>query len=311
MSTSTVNIYERAIALQLGVSRLGIRRKVDSTRISVNDAPENGQPDREAIAVSKELIDCQEYDAIVSYDNEIRQRIVNKSVPAPFRRGMYLIPIVSLEAVTKLLEEYKATRADLVAQFATSYGQAIQDARTRLGALFCSFDYVSIEDVLKAFSVRHSFLDLGVPGRLKTVNPEIFEKEKAKFEAELQNAAEEIRNGLRAAFADMIEHMRDKLTAEPGQKKKIFRDSLLTNLTDFLDSFDARNIAQDSELADLVAQARAITAGKTADMLRAPIVALMTRESLDVIKAKIDTMITVAPSRKFDFTEEPAQAASA
>lgn len=304
---SNTNVYENSIALTLSVSRLGIRRKVDSNRIEVTGATE--QPDRDALAVSKELIDCPEYDAIVSYDNATRTQIMGLSVPAPFRRGIYLVPIVSVEWIEAILSNYRDVREEKVREFVAVYDAQIEAARGRLGELYNAGDYPDAGKVAASFSVRTSYLDLGVPGRLQQVNPDIFNAEKRKFEMELQNAAEEIRNGLRAAFAEIVDHMRDKLTTKPGGKKQIFRDSLLSNLTDFLDGFDARNIAQDDGLAALVDQARAIVAGKSPEMLRTPIVAETVRASLEEVKTKIDGLLTSAPGRKFDFTSEAAEAA--
>lgn len=114
----------------------------------------------------------------------------------------------------------------------------------------------------------------------------------------LQDAAEEIRTALRA---DMVE----KMTARENGKPKIFRDSSVTRAQDFLDTFQARNLTDDTALAALVEQARALVAGTDPETLRQNTTLRATvKAGFAEIQSAIAPMLTARPRRSVTFTDQ-------
>jgi ribosomal protein L17 len=61
--------------------------------------------------------------------------------------------------------------------------------------------------------------------------------------------------------------MVDRLTSDNG-KPRVFRDSLVSNLADFLQVFDVRNLGNDEDLAKLAERCRELMAGVAPKDLR-------------------------------------------
>ena len=94
------------------------------------------------------------------------------------------------------------------------------------------------------------------------------------------------------------------LTVGEGEKPKVFRDSLIGNIQDFIGTFNSRNLMNDAELAALVEKAKGVLVGAEPEKLRknqdtrAAIAAKFAE-----IKANLDGMITTRKGRNFDFSE--------
>ncbi|EGF29900.1 hypothetical protein RBWH47_02242 [Rhodopirellula baltica WH47] len=74
------------------------------------------------------------------------------------------------------------------------------------------------------------------------------------------------------AFADELEqlvtHLGERLRGDGDGSPKVFRDTAVTNLTEFLDRFQRLNIRSDDQLDRLVADARRIVGGVVPQQLR-------------------------------------------
>lgn len=318
--TPTGTIMDRALACELTIGRLGIKRKVRADRVRVTaDGPAQqttgpeladgssiaaDQPTDGAILVTKRILDCAEYHAIEAADGTIRSLVESRGVPSMMRRGVYLIPDQLIDQVDRMIVDYKARREEMIDAFLAVYEQEADRARSSLGALYDAADYPPASRVRAAFVVRHRWVAFGVPGRMQSVSGDIYRREQQRIRTELESAAQDIRDAMRQTFADLIAHMVDRLTPGPDGKPRIFRDSLVENLAGFLETFAARNIAGDSDLAQLVDQARGVLNGTTPDAIRREALTRRTvAEGVAQIAARLDTMIKTT-GRRFNFAEE-------
>jgi hypothetical protein len=300
---TTTNVFEKSVAVSLEIGRIGTRKKVQKGKMVLKEG-EGEQPDQNSVAASKELIDSKEFDAIVSLDNLIRNEISRLALPSHFRAGIYLVPIATVEKIDEMIRKYKEMRMELIEKFLASYKQSVIDAQNRLGGLFNINDYSSMEAIRESFQVNYSYLDLGLPKNLGTISNEIFQREQAIFNEKMVTAANEIQAGLRQAFKDLVDHMADRLKPGDDGKPKIFRDSLVKNLADFLETFKYRNITDDNELSGLVDRAKELLRGKNADVLRnSETFRDEVSKGLNDIKSSLSSMVVDAPRRKFSFDD--------
>jgi len=117
-------------------------------------------------------------------------------------------------------------------------------------------------------------------------------------------AQQEITTALREGFAEIVGAMVDRLTVAPGEKQKIFRDSLVENFSEFFNTFNQRNIMEDADLASVVEKAKALLAGVTPDKLRSNSeMREKIRTDMQSVKASLDTMLVERASRKFTLEE--------
>ena len=297
---TTPNIMDKAICLSVELRRLGTRRKVAASRVETD-------ADTDMIHVSKEILESDYLDLIKKLDGEIRTYINARCLPSMFRAGVYLLPITMIEEVDHELAEFGAKRLALVASFVAEYESAAASAASRLGSLYDPRDYPSLERVMAAFSIETRYITFGTPGTLKSISPTIYAREVEKAKASVAAAAEEIKQVMRANMADLVDHLSERLQKKPDGSQKIFRDSLIGNVKEFLATFQARNIVDDNDLAVLVARAGELLEGvdsndlRTNDQMRNYI-----SDGFTAIKTELDTMLIAKPARVIDFADASA-----
>lgn len=145
---------------------------------------------------------------------------------------------------------------------------------------------------------------MDVPGALKSISQGLFEEERDKMAAQWSVAQEEIQSLLRVRLKSMIEHLRERLTPDAEGKSKVFRNSLVDNIGDFLTEFSAINITNDSELEAVVEQARTLLDGVDAQTLRRSNDARETvRVGFDGLAQNLEAMLVDRPMRSISFDD--------
>ena len=87
------------------------------------------------------------------------------------------------------------------------------------------------------------------------LNPAIYEQEQARVAARFEEAVQLTEQTFISEFAKLIEHLTERLVNKGDGERKIFRDSAITNLTEFFGRFRQLNIRSNQELDELVEQA--------------------------------------------------------
>jgi hypothetical protein len=291
----SVNIFDKAICLSVELRKLGTRKKVKAGAVKTDAA-------EEMIHVSKDLLESKTYEDITSLDGEICAYINARCLPSLFRSGVYLVPLASVTEVDRKLEGFAAARARLVEKFVDEYPSRAQAAEARLGSLFDPRDYPKVEKVRASFGMATQYLSFGAPPKLREINPEKYAREAAKLEESMTNAAAEITNMMRAAAAELTGHLIDRLTPKEDGTAKVFRDSLVENVKEFIGTFKERNITEDGELAAQIDKMRKVLDGVGAkdlrdnNELREKVLA-----DTAAIKSALDEMMVARPTRKINF----------
>ena len=272
-------------------------RKADKTQIQTDT-------DKEYLKLSKMLIDSPEYEAITSFQSKIREWTEARSVPSFFKKGLCLFKMEMIETVDEYLRGAIEEQKTLVENFLREYPGQKEIAVSRLNGQYRETDYLSIEEMRTRFGITWNWMKLGIPDNLPQ---QIFEAEKEKAEKMWADAADQITMTLRKAFKELIDHAVDRLKIEPGAKKKIFRDTFLPNIQEFIETFNMRNLTNDNDLKDLVEKAQSVlsSVGDDTQSLRSDKgMRNFTARKFEEIKTVLDTMIMEKPARQFAFDEE-------
>lgn len=266
---------------------------------------------------TKQLLKSEPLDKLNTFLNETKDRLCGrfgKALPSRIKVGLF---VVRKDLVQEFEDELRAAQTKLaetyVADFLADYDAAIQRAKNDnaeqggLGPLWNARDYPGTAELAECFSLEWQWLALGVPEDL----PAALRAEAAdKLEKQFTEAAEEVKDALRVGFAELISHAQEKLTTAPGDKPKVFRDSLIGNIAQFCEVFNARNLMNDTDLAALVEKAKAVLMaddGKpiSPDRLRKfQSVRTTTAEKFEEIRKSLDGMIGTKQQRKFDLDDE-------
>lgn len=295
-------LFDKAVLISISISCLGTKRKVKASAV-VDDEMDI---DKGFLHISKDILQSPILTDIKKFDSITRKWIADRSLPSMFRSGIYLWPIALVLEADSYLQARGLERAQLVDKFMAVYAAVRAEAAQKLGDLYNPADYPPADEVLNQFSQSYQFIECGVPGRLKDINQAMFEREQQKAEKNWTEALTEAKTILRTQLAELVNHMADRLGVDEEGKPKKFKNTLVSNLDNFLKLFQCKNFADDSELAAVVDECKAIMAGTTAEKIRDDkALRACLSAGFDAIKAKMESLVTTA-GRAIDLTESDA-----
>lgn len=288
----------KAVCLALSLRKIGNRRKLPASLMEVD-------ADKELITAQKMLLCSEQLRTLDHYDGEIRRYLATRCLPSLLQSGVYLVPTALVDEVEARLTSFAAKREQLVCAFVAAYPTLIEGAKKRLRSAFNPSDYPATERLQQSFRMEWRYLAFSVPDTLQTLRHDLFLKEQEKAAQQWQEALTEIRGLLRGHLADLVSHLVDRLSPGSDGKPKVFKNTLVTNLTLFLDTFEARNLTEDTALTEVVTRARELLSGVDAQTLRT---SGALRQSLcggfAQLKEMLDTLVINRPMRAFTFDEE-------
>jgi iron uptake system EfeUOB component EfeO/EfeM len=100
------------------------------------------------------------------------------------------------------------------------------------------------------------------------LNPTIYEQERNRVAARFEQAVQLAEQAFINEFGKLIEHLTERLSSDGTGERKIFRDSAITNLTEFFERFRQLNVRSNADLDALVERAQQIVNGVEAQSLR-------------------------------------------
>lgn len=295
---SGADLSKRAVILAFRTGLPGNRRKVSTSEVEVD-------ADKSMISLSKDLLDSEELKAVRKFDGQVRRWVLTRCLPSYFREGFYLLPVGLISEVDQELSAKAQEREQLISAFLASYPTKVEEARGRLRSLFNPTDYPSEQRLYRAFVWEVKYISFSVPGTLQEVNRELWEREQQKAERYWQETANEVRSALRESMAGLVNHLVDKLGYEDGGKPRIFRDSAVEKLSDFLETFYKRDITNDSDLTPIVEKAKALLDGVDPELLRrSPKAREAIKEGFGRVKLALDAMLVDRPARMISFDDD-------
>lgn len=261
--------------------------------------------DSEWLRGKKHLVDPEHLGPIKTVAQKARKFLTKNALPFPLA-SLTLIPKDSITRIEAGLRDLEMEYWDRVMVFTERYEQAREEAKSILGELFRDTDYPV--DIQEKFRFEWRYVMLDVPNEASVLPPEIYEREKEKFQNLMEETRESALLALREEFAGLIGHMVDRLGMDNEGKPKILRSSMIDNLNEFFASFEDRNLFQDDELLAMIEQAKAIIndvhspyALKYNEALRQKVADDMAR-----LKVAVEDSIEDLPRRRIRLTEPQA-----
>jgi len=174
--------------------------------------------------------------------------------------GYRVLPAAAYMDHTEKMRELSNRFTPAVDALAQQFGQLVENAKVRLGGLFCSDDYPTPEELRSKFSFATKVMPLPDAGDFRvTLGDE--EKDRIKrqitaaVEASLQVASRDLWQRLYEAVSHLAERLRAYKVTEEGVEHP-FRDSVVLNLVKLVDVLPKLNVTGDPELERLAAQVR-------------------------------------------------------
>jgi hypothetical protein len=285
ISEESEAILKQGCLVHLECSIWGMRKKIPKSQVNVEAAPEY-------FNAVKYLIDPQQIKPIEQIRGAARGYLSNKSLPFPVT-GLVFVPKDMIGVIDERLETLRTEFVERTNVFISHYNTFIMNAQEKLNGLYNPVDYPN--DISGRFAFAWKYITLGAPGESQVLTPEIYEREKRKFEQTMFEFRETAIDTLRTSFSGMVERITERLNG----KKKVFRDSLVGNIQEFLTDFDALNITDDAELSAQVKRCKAIMSGVNPDSLRSNSAFRSgIAASMASVQTSLNSMMVDRPKRK-------------
>jgi len=238
---AAIDAKSNTVGIVVQFARMGNTRKVKADKVTVD-------ADKKMIRVNMQLFESEEYDAILRHDGETYRWLEVRWLPSMLRKGIGLMPKALVKAVIEHLKKRQTERETLVDAFMVKYDAAIKEAKKLLRSLYNEKHYPAPADARKRFSLRWNLLDFEASAKLGSVDQQILIEERSKVDDVWKETAELVSQLLRAELSELLGHAVERLTAKKDGKKKVIRDSVVTNIKTFIDMLPLRNVTNDAEL---------------------------------------------------------------
>lgn len=295
------NIFDKGIILKLSISLPGNSKKVPTSKIEVD-------ADKKMLRVSKELLDCPEFDAIKSLTSKLRSEIREIAVPSPMGDGHYLIPIPEVQRIDQLvLTGQEKLRMDLLPAMMAAYTDRVRESMKRLNGLGNQSDYPTPARFEAAFGIEHSYQTYGTPATLEAISKDIFDRETAKAQQQVIEASNAIVDVIATEFLELLDDLAER-TSDRDKGAKVKFKGLLENIDKFVSRIPVRNLVDNEKLNELSTKAKQMLEGIDSDtLIKSKNIRAYVQKTVASMKEELTT-VSLRPKR---FIEAPSAVATA
>jgi hypothetical protein len=258
-------LRETTAAVRVSFTWFGVRKAL--TNEQKNQAAEPFGAEGEYLSARKKLLDTKHaaYKEVTGVRGKVSAYWRSLTVPFP-ESGIRLIRQHEVEGFNQQMGEYRTELESAVVKLDNHYAELKSAAQRRLGDLFDANDYPASLNGL--FGVEWDFPNVEPPDYLHQLNPAIYEQERARVANRFEEAVQLAEQAFISEFAKLIEHLTERLSDRGTGDRKIFRDSAITNLSEFFQRFRQLNVRSNADLDALVERAQQIISGVEAQALR-------------------------------------------
>jgi hypothetical protein len=252
-------------AVRLAISWLGVHKTLTTNQ--KNQAAESFGAQGNFLSAGKKLLDTTHpaFKAVTA----VKSKSINfwKSLSLPYSEpGIRLIRQDKIEMFDGQMRSFQEELDEAVTTLDLRYHELKDSAQRRLGRLYDPTDYpASLEGL---FEISWEFPSVEPPDYLRQLNPELYQQECERVQQRFDEAVQLAEQAFSDELSKLVEHLVERLTGQADGKPKVFRDTAVTNLTEFFDRFKQLNIRSNDDLDSLVEQAQQIVQGRDPQELR-------------------------------------------
>ena len=288
LHTDAPTLASSAMLVELNISSWEGRKKDKKASTKVT---QDAQAKKGLANVTKQLLgDCDELSALRTHVTATRSMHSNMTMPWS-NSGLRLLPTAQYfkytEAMSQMQNEFEALKT----KFLNSYNDTVVDVQLELGTLFLREDYPTVESLNSKFAFRINYMPLPDVGdfRVDVSNDALQEmrKEYSDFYNKQFNVA---MNDVWTRLHKALTNMSERLDYSGKEDKKVFRDTLVPNVTDMIELLRVCNVTQSIQMSDMANKLEEAMSGVSAVVLRDD-------NTFRVrTKAKVDDIIKTLPS---------------
>lgn len=288
----SADIFARTVPFIVERHYFGEHKKASMAPVRLEgQTPEDEAKAKRMLALTKRLINSPETTAVRQRDRAFQSYL--KSTATPWRPGFWLVPVGLVEQVDAVTTTWETERAALVDAAVEAYPAQVEAMADQLGTLYNALDYPSADRFRAAFWTESRFVDFGVPNVLRTLRADVFARERQKLERTSQQARTLIEQHLAGSLLKITDHLVTLLQPKANGKKPQLRDGALDKLLQFVNTIDARDVTDFSQLRKVTERLKRVATGVDVDQLRDDAdLRARTAEAIEKAKAQVDRLVT-------------------
>ena len=283
------------VAARLSFNWLGVRKSLSSSQ--KDQAANSFGAEGKFLSAGKKLLDTAHpaFKAVTA----IRSRSVAywKGISLPFPEpGIRLIPQNSIDEFNERITCFREELDEVVLELNGHYDDLRHAARERLGDLFDASDYPTT--LIGLFAIEHDFPSVEPPPYLRQLSPELYQQECQRVQSRFDEAVQLAEQAFIEELARLVDHLSERLSGSGDGKPKVFRDSAVTNMTEFFERFRGLNVRSNEQLDELVGNAQRVVQGVEPQELRDSQALRQTISTqMAAVQAGLDQMLVDRPRR--------------
>jgi hypothetical protein len=289
-SVNAPTIASSAVFIDLSISSW-TGRKLDK-RASSN-VTDQANAARGVANVSKKLLgDCAELDAVSKFAANARN--IHYGMTMPWSDlGLRICPLPTyMNKYESTMGTLQTEFAKLVTTFLDAYDWEISQAQLKLGSLFNADEYPTRDSLESKFKFRFTAMPMADAGDWRLdIGNEAQTVMKSQYETFYNEQLSKAMGDVWKRAHDALTKMSDRLDYADHDTKKIFRDSLVDNVTDIVEMMGACNLTNDPVMAEAERKLSVALRGVTPDALREDAyLRAETRRQVEEVKRVIDNL---------------------
>ena len=287
--TSVPSISTAAMLVELSIGTW-TGRKLDKR--ASQDVTASNHADKGVANVHKKLLgDCAELDAVQKFTANARN--VHYACTMPWSdTGLRLLPTTQYfkyhQEMTALQNEYQR----LVQAFLDAYSWEIQNSQLKLGALFNADEYPTADSLTSKFRFKMNYMPLPDAGDWRVnIGNETESALRSQYEGYYATQLQAAMGDVWRRAHDALTKMSERLDYADDMTRKVFRDSLVSNVTDIIELLGACNVTGDPVMMAAQRDLDEAMRGITPDALREdPYLRAETRRKVNEVRKTIDNL---------------------
>lgn len=162
--------------------------------------------------------------------------------------GLRILPSAMFMMYTQQMRKVIAEHEKAVASFLKEYPNIVKRAKNRLGDLLEGKNLPSVAEVARKFRIIQDVLPIPDAGDFRC---ELSDDQASEIRDKVTRSISNMTEKAMASVWEQFTTLVDKIETTMKQPKKVFRDSLISNLKDFCELIPKMNLINDNELEAL------------------------------------------------------------
>lgn len=289
---SAPSIASSAVLIDLSIS-CWTGRKLDKR--ASNDVTAQNNAAKGVANVHKKLLgDCAELDAVQKFAANARNAHYAMTMPWS-DLGMRLCPTakyIDANGYERTMTGLQTEFFRLTEAFLSAYDWEIQNAQLKLGALFNAEEYPSRDSLASKFKFRFVAIPLPDAGDWRLdIGNEAAASMREQYEKFYSDQLNKAMADVWERAHDALTKMSERLDYSDDTTKKVFRDTLVTNVQEIVDLLGTMNVTNDPHMAEAHRRLDAAMQGITPDALREDVyLRAQTKRQVDDVRKIIDSL---------------------